>query len=252
MKNNEEYLDPVQYDLEQDRYTDDCDWIIRQLRGKEERIIDLACGTGRLSIPLAEAGHDVVGVDVQKEMLEAAAKKVSEGLSITFTEQDCTKLSLPEKATVITMVGNSFQHFLTNEDQWNLLSGVSYHLETDGLFIFDTRFPSEEELRACSGELWGMVENEQGQTVRLIGTSTYDSVRQWQSNQTVRRISDGERVLEESQTNITLRFTYPQELQQLLTAHGLAVEAWYKDWHGNLLDESAQSIIVVCRKSTKR
>jgi len=44
------------------------------------------------------------------------------------------------------MVGNSFQHFLTNEDQDKLLTSVNKQLKQNGIFIFGTRFPSYEEL----------------------------------------------------------------------------------------------------------
>src|SRR5690606_11904733 len=94
-------------------------------------LIDLACGTGRATIPLAKQGYRLVGVDIHEGMLEKAKQK-SDNLPIHWVTQNCMQLQLDITSKFIYMVGNSFQHFLTNEDQNQLLRSVHYHLEKDG------------------------------------------------------------------------------------------------------------------------
>ncbi|MBE1557193.1 ubiquinone/menaquinone biosynthesis C-methylase UbiE [Filibacter limicola] len=70
----------------------------------------------------------MVGVDLHEGMLERAKQKAKKQLvSIEFLLQDCTKLNIPVKSSLVFMTGNSFQHFLTNELQNALLQSVQQH-----------------------------------------------------------------------------------------------------------------------------
>ena len=65
---------------------------------KDTRILELCCGTGRLTLPIAKDGYDISGVDYTCSMLEQAKIKASkEGLDIEFIEADIRNLDLPEK-----------------------------------------------------------------------------------------------------------------------------------------------------------
>ena len=115
--NLEIYNDSLQYDRQYDGYDADTRFILGHLPPPGSAVIDLACGTGRISLPVAEAGYEVTGVDLHEGMLERAREKAAEqGLSVRFLKQDCRALDLPVTAPLIVMAGNSFQHFLTNED----------------------------------------------------------------------------------------------------------------------------------------
>lgn len=75
------------------------------------RVLDVACGTGNTSIPLARAGAQVTGVDIASNLLEQArARATAEGLDITFEEGDAEQLSFPDASfdVVVTMFGAMF------------------------------------------------------------------------------------------------------------------------------------------------
>ncbi|WP_246832417.1 class I SAM-dependent methyltransferase [Viridibacillus sp. FSL H8-0123] len=144
--NTEEYDNPVLYDKENNRYTDDIPFLQKWASKAEGPILDIACGTGRATIPLAKSSHKIVGIDSHEGMLNEAKKKASKmKLPIKWIQQDCTKLELNFKTDFAFSVGNSFQHFLKNEDQDGLFSSVNRHLFQNGIFIFNTRFPSAED-----------------------------------------------------------------------------------------------------------
>lgn len=112
-----EYEDPSLYDRENQGCPELpllLSWLQKQESGA---ILDLACGTGRLTLPVAEAGYSVIGVDLHEGMLEQARVKASPAFDIQWIHQDLTTLNLQCKAPLAYMVGNSFQHFLTNELQ---------------------------------------------------------------------------------------------------------------------------------------
>lgn len=203
--NFEEYDDPILYDMENELYIEDVPFLLKEALKTIGPIIDLACGTGRVTIPLASKGHQLIGVDVHRGMLDAARKKSEElNLNIKWVEQDCTKLDLNIKSHLIYSVGNSFQHFLTNEDQDRLLSSVNKHLHNEGIFIFGTRFPSVDELLQSSiEEYWKTyIDSETQYPVDVYTVSNYDSLNQIQHYTTIRKYKNknGEIINEKERT----------------------------------------------------
>ncbi|MFB7642836.1 class I SAM-dependent methyltransferase, partial [Peribacillus butanolivorans] len=73
--NSEEYDDPILYDKENDPYIEDLSYLLKWASKTEGPIIDLACGTGRATIPLASKGYKLIGVDIHKGMLDEAKRK---------------------------------------------------------------------------------------------------------------------------------------------------------------------------------
>lgn len=249
--NTEEYDHPILYDKENTQ-TNDLPFILKWASKTTGVIIDLACGTGRVTIPLARAGYQLIGVDIHRSMLEEARTKAQrENLNIEWELQDCTKLDWPVQSQLIYSVGNSFQHFLTNEDQDALLLAVNKHLQTNGVFIFDTRFPNEEELLQPSNEeYWrSYIDKETQNKVDVYTSSSYHSISQIQHYLTIRKSKNlaGD-VIAEKRTNIHLRYTFPQEMNRLLTMNGFEILAIYQDWNETHLTNASDNMIYVCRK----
>ncbi len=100
--NSEEYNDPILYDQENNQYMPELAFLLKWASQMKGPMIDVACGTGRMTIPLAEKGHKLIGVDIHKGMLdEAANKSANLGLKIDRldrarlheTEFECKKQS---------------------------------------------------------------------------------------------------------------------------------------------------------------
>ncbi|GGA70115.1 class I SAM-dependent methyltransferase [Ornithinibacillus halotolerans] len=246
MKSNlEEYNNPSLYDFENDRYTEDISYLIKWAKKTGGVLIDLACGTGRATIPLAKQGYRLVGVDIHEGMLEKAKQK-SDNLPIHWVTQNCMHLQLDITSKFIYMVGNSFQHFLTNEDQNQLLRSVHYHLEKDGVFIFNTRFPSREELlQPAEEEYWrNYTDPSTGLNVDVFTISEYNSLTQIQHYTTIRRAQDGS----EKRTDIQLRYVYPQELERLARENGFKVLQLFGDWKETPLSSKSLEMICILQK----
>ena len=117
-------------------------------KNKDARILELCCGTGRLTIPLAKEGFDITGVDITASMLEKATIKAAEAnLNIKFIEADMRALDLPQQYDLIFIPFNSIHHLYTNDDLFQTLQTVKKHLKKDGLFIFDCFNPKHSIYR---------------------------------------------------------------------------------------------------------
>ena len=242
--NLEIYNDPLQYDREYGGYDADVRFILGHLHAAGSTVIDLACGTGRISLPVAEAGYEVTGVDLHEGMLERAREKAAkQGLPIRFLRQDCRELDLPVSASLIVMAGNSFQHFLKNEDQDRMLESVRRHLEPGGRFIFDTRNPVLAELAVP--DRYEETSETDERRIREVHTETYDPITQTLHCMTEKFTEDGTPL---GQDAISLRYTYPLELERLLQQHGFRLENRYGDWSGRPFQAQSGQMVCICRR----
>ena len=198
-------------------------------------VLEIACGTGRVSIPIARLGFDVTSLDIVYAMLERARGKAAD-LPTRWVEGDARTFDLDERFRLIFLTGNAFQAFLTRTDQEALLERVRTHLHDEGLFAFETRNArwtgletrNEEyeglvtKLETPDEEAWHTYTNVSGHEVRVSGAQTYDHVAQILHWTTYRRWWEGD----EEQTKVTriaVRFTFPQELEALLHYNGFTI-----------------------------
>jgi SAM-dependent methyltransferase len=254
--NLEEFADPINYDL-----ADPSDTGVAFYRALAQEtggpVLELACGTGRVTIPIARLGFSVTGLDIVPGMLEQAKRK-SAGLPVRWVEGDARTFDLGEQFRLIFLTGNAFQAFVTNAEQEALLQRVRAHLHDEGLFAFETRnslLPNTKTreglfvtLETCNEEKdWPSFVNVNGDEVRVSTTQVYDHVAQIVHLTGYKRCHDGQ----EEQTKITrtaLRYTFPQELSALLHYNGFIILRQYGDWNEEPLTATSPSIISVCRK----
>ena len=123
---------------------DDLEFYKRWLpKKKNTQILELCCGTGRLTLPIAKNGYNICGVDYTSSMLEKAKVKAHEAeLEIEFIEADIRTLNLPEKYDFIFIPFNSIHHLYKNKDLFKTLKAVKKHLKEGGLFLFDCFNPN--------------------------------------------------------------------------------------------------------------
>jgi len=112
--------------------------IIRRFGRKPVSVLDLCCGTGSVSIPLAKMGFRVTGVDISSAMVEEAYKKAAaDQVKVDFYVQDAAKLSLGTKFDLVLSLFDSLNYILSPHDLEQTFARVSEHLVSGGLFIFD-------------------------------------------------------------------------------------------------------------------
>jgi SAM-dependent methyltransferase len=254
--NLEEFSDPINYDM-QDRSDTGVAFYSALAQEVGGSVLEIACGTGRVTIPIAKLGFPVTGLDIVPGML-AQARSKSLGLPVRWVEADARTFDLGEQFRLIFLTGNAFQAFVTNAEQAALLQRVRAHLGDEGLFAFETRNPLLPTTKTRTGffvaletnteeQDWPSFVNANGYEVRVSTTQVYDHVAQVVHLTSYKRWYDDE----EEHTKIArtaLRYTFPQELAGLLHYNGFTIMRQYGDWDLEPLTATSPSIISVCRK----
>ena len=131
------------YDLFMDNvpYKDWCDYIIRELKNAQigdGLVLDLGCGTGRMTRMLSDAGYDMIGVDMSEDML-MVARDASVGREdhILYLLQDMREFELYGTVRAVISVCDSMNYITEEEDLRTVFSLVNNYLDPGGLFLFD-------------------------------------------------------------------------------------------------------------------
>jgi SAM-dependent methyltransferase len=150
---NDPYHDIAElYDLEHDAFEADVDLLLNFAQVVGDPILELGCGTGRILLPLAEAGFNVVGLDTSRSMLDRAAQAIAAaGVDerVTLVEGDMRESETapggPFGLVIFSL--NSLMHLTSIEDQRAALESARRALDPRGQLIIDTMNPSPDQLR---------------------------------------------------------------------------------------------------------
>jgi ubiquinone/menaquinone biosynthesis C-methylase UbiE len=228
----------------------------RDLAGESEGpLLELACGTGRLAIPLAREGFQVTGLDISPAMLAVARRKL--GLEspeirarLELVEGDMSNFSLGKKYGLIIIAYRSFQHLLERASQRQCLAGCAAHLQPGGRLAINVFHP-KLSLLAVPGPAEIPVHEHvtpAGARVRESGFGECDIANQkvrWRPRYEC--ISpEGKVTLRESY--LELRYCFRFEMEWMLEACGFEVEALYGNFDHSPLQADSPEMIFVAKK----
>lgn len=245
---SEVYWDGLQYDAFNKPYTDDFPFYLAECRKARGPVLEIACGTGRLTIPLKKAGVDIAGLDLAAPMLARARAKAGEaGVKIPFIKGDARKFRLAGKFKLVFIAFNSMQHIARREDLEGLFACVKRCLAPGGRFIFDVFNPDPRYLTRDPEELLPVAyyDDPAGGGKMLVNEEySYDKAAQvsritWH----YRRERDGKTV----KKTLNLRCFFPEELLGLLHYNGLKVIGRYGDFQRKPFTGASMKQILVCR-----
>jgi SAM-dependent methyltransferase len=134
--------DPIAFDAVADIYDEyvrvefDIPFWLSEARAVNAKVLELTCGTGRVSLPLLRAGVDLTCVDYAPEMLARFRTKLeAHHLSCTLVRQDIAELDLPDRFALIFIPFHSFSEILREERRRDALARIREHLAPRGVFI---------------------------------------------------------------------------------------------------------------------
>lgn len=246
--NLEDYEDPVLYDVENERFGPPEELYLKLAQRMGGDLLEIGCGTGRYTIPIAQHGMAITGLDIMPQML-AHAKTKSAGLPIQWVEADARDFHLNKQFRLIFESGAMFSHLQTRADREAVLACVREHLEPDGYFVISSQFANPELMMTIEDEQdWFSYTMPDGREVRVSGFQHYDALNQITTETAIRRWKDANG---EEQTRIAplkLHHFFPQELESLLHYNGFKVLESYGDTDFSPLTATSPQIIYVCQK----
>lgn len=143
------FSNPDIYDLDYDARHIDADFYLKECKKTKGEVLELGSGTGRISIPLIEAGIKLTCIDNSYEMIKKARLK---NQNLNIIEANFSEFKLNKKFDAIIMPFNSFQHLYTNEEAFKFLENLKNHLNKNAVFIFDINNPDPFELNRKASE----------------------------------------------------------------------------------------------------
>ncbi|MBV8817933.1 MAG: class I SAM-dependent methyltransferase [Acidobacteriaceae bacterium] len=206
-------------------------------------VLDLACGSGRITIPLARQGVEITGADLSPSMLERARTKAgSAGLIIPFLPADLRGFQFNQRFAAILISGNSLLHLQSVPELRRCFQCVRDHLLPHGRLLFDI---AHWDLFTIAGTARQRRTAINGET-SVEEIASYDAATQvrhitWFFSTTTQRDF---RVIEYS-----LRVIYPQELILLLESSGFTVRERYGEFTRQPFEHNSPRQVCVCEIS---
>jgi SAM-dependent methyltransferase len=197
-------------------------------------VVELAVGTGRVAVPIAQAGIPVIGVDASPGML-AVAREAAEDAGVRHLVDlrvgDLADPPVPERVPLVICPFRSLLHMESEEAKLRALRAARSLLEPDGRFVFDVFDPSREDIDETHGR-W--LEREPG----IEELALWDE----ESRKLVLSVRSGD-----TSASFRLHWLSAPEWSALLERAGFDVEALY-GWFDRRPFAGEEDLIFVCRR----
>lgn len=209
-------------------YEEECDFIEAALRQtavpEGARILDLGCGTGGHTLPLARRGYQVTGVDRAPAMIEAArVKAAASGLEVAWHLGDVRSTRIAGVFDAVLLMFAVLGYQTTNDDVLHTLQNARRHLRPGGTLMFDVWYGAAV-LGAGPNDRVKVVEKGTQQLVRAVSSVLHHErnvvdvhIRTWEFN--------GDKLESRADEVHAMRYFFPVELDLCLAAAGFRLNA---------------------------
>jgi SAM-dependent methyltransferase len=238
----------------------DVEWYRRKAVESGGPVLELGAGTGRVTIPIAEAGVRVMALDLDAGMLDRLQKKTAmlpaeAQRRVTMHWADMRSFALDEQYALVIIPFRAFLHNVTREDQLATLRSVHAHLRPGGELALNVFHPSLEYMAANSGAFAGVwrwretVNLADGRFVVYSDTTRYNTVKQRLESmiRTEEFGADGSLLLT-NMMHLELAYLYPSDIASLLVDSGFELLRISGDFHGRPFERDGDELVVEARK----
>ncbi len=226
------------------RERQDVAFFVEMARDAAGPVLEIGCGTGRVLIPTAQAGVEIVGLDSSSAMLAVCREKLEHEPEevqsrVRLAKGDMRRFDLNKRFHLVTMPFRPFQHLLTVEDQMSCLACVHTHLVDQGKLVLDLFNPSlpyiakKEDVADLLGEEPEFMLPDGRRVLRrhrIVSRDWFNQVADVELTYEVRH-ADGQE--ERLVHNLRTRYLFRFEAEHLLARCGFRVEALYADYNKN-------------------
>jgi SAM-dependent methyltransferase len=210
-------------------------------------ILELACGTGQLTVAVASAGLPIVGLDLSPTMLNTARERTAtRKLSIEYVLGDMRNFDLGRKFALIFIARNSLLHLHSTEDLLAAFLSVRRHMAPGGIFAFDVFNPNVRLLARPPGQRFPVfqVETESFGKLSVEETTDYDPATQVGRGRWYISVPGKP---DAWVLNLELRNIFPQELPLLLAAGSFHLKSRMGDLFETPFDPTSRLQVCLCQ-----
>lgn len=219
----------------------DVNFFVEMARRSEGPVLELGCGTGRVLIPTAKSGIEIVGLDGSPKMLAVCREKLlSQPEEVRakvkdLVQGDMRSFELGRKFSLVTIPFRPFQHLLTVEDQLSCLGSIRKHLVAGGKLVLDIFNPSlphltdERYLQELSEEP-EFATADGRKVVRRARVVSRDYFHQITQNELIYYVTHPDAREERFVHRFPMRYLFKFEVEHLLARCDFGLEAVYSDY----------------------
>ena len=219
-------------------------------------VLELALGTGRLAIPIAQAGVQVVGLDHSAKMLAIAREKATSlGLDLELHHADMRAFQLGRRFGLVYCPARAFLHLLEPKDQIACLQTVHHHLQPGGRFAVSFFVPSIPFIARHLGAMPAWERKKAFEDPRtghrfVVSHSLFDELypQRITAHHRYDELDEGGRMVGTEYKTYTLCWIWPREFEHLLARCGFDVEALYGDFDGTPFGPDSREQVWVARR----
>lgn len=227
-------------------------------RSVDGPVLELACGTGRVLIPVAESGCQIVGLDLSEFMLAKCRAKLEKTAfeiqeRVRIVQGDMTNYDLGETFALVTTPFRPFQHLVSVEDQLASLRCANRHLRPGGTLILDLFHPNLEYL--CGPNCF--IEQEDCANVTLSDGSVMRQTHRIAAQYRSRQMMDVEMIFyvtypdgrEERLVHaFPFRYFFRYEIEHMLASCGFSVVDVFGDFDKSLFADDSREMVFIATK----
>lgn len=248
------------YDLLHASLTEDIGFVLSLASGIEGPVLELGCGTGRLLLPLARAGHRVTGIDSSREMLSRARERISEEPSsvrqrIQLVRADAAELELAQRHFALALFSYNTLLHLPPAAATAACRRIRRHLAPNGLLFLDVVNPALVEQTPNdhvvtlertlsdpqSGDLLMVFAcNDLDPDTQILNVTWIFDTSPAQGGAVHRRVAE-----------ITYHYYYLHQLEIMLEESGLKLEATYGDYREVAFTEESERLLILARHAAQ-
>jgi SAM-dependent methyltransferase len=201
-------------------------------------VLELAIGTGRLAIPLAERGIDVRGIDASEEMVARLRAKPG-GADIPVTMGDFADVAVEGPFSLVFIAFNTIFGLVTQDDQVRCFENVAAHLADDGGFVVEAFVP--DLARFDRGQRYHVTSIDIDRVD--VDAARHDAVNQRVDSQHIVGTESGTRLYP-----VRLRYAFPSELDLMARVAGLELEHRWGGWSREPFTDASRDHVSVYRQ----
>ena len=216
-------------------------------------VLDIACGTGALTLPLVKAGYNVTAFDLSAPMVDITRKKLlKENFSADLFVANMTDFKIDRKFSLAIIARSGFMHLLTAKEQRQTFLNIKDHLTDGGILTFNHFQPypviQAKQMQSSPDDYSFRAEyiNNEGKKERIYEAHTYDYISQiMRGNWKFETLDNDGSISDIRIRPQAMRHTYRQEMEYLLELCGYEVMDVYNNY---CCDAATNNFIWVVKK----